>query len=102
MLVERFTTITDFSVEPEEFACPSRHPVRAVLRNESIGTTETVCAKFLVGADGASSMIRKKIRIPFHGMSTNIHWGIMDCVFESDYPHAWVFGYDSWQTIKHR
>ena len=40
-------------------------------------------------------MIRKKLDIPFDGVSTEIYWGIMDCVFETDYPHAWVFGYKS-------
>ncbi|KAL9039242.1 MAG: hypothetical protein Q9180_002642, partial [Flavoplaca navasiana] len=89
MLVERSTVITDFDVAPADVANPSTHPVRAVLHNMKGTTTETVHAKFLVGADGASSMIRKRLEIPFHGVSTNIYWGIMDCIFESDYPHAW-------------
>lgn len=93
MLVERSTVIEDFNVKPEDAWNPSTHPVHAVLRNAKSAATETVRAKFLVGADGASSMIRKKLGVPFHGVSTDIYWGIMDCVFESDYPHAWVFGY---------
>ena len=89
-LVERQTVITDFVIEAEQ--SKHSHPVKAALRSERSGREESVRAKYLVGCDGAASMIRKKIGIPFDGVSTEIYWGIMDCVFESDYPHAWVFG----------
>ena len=88
--MERCTGITDFDVQTE---IPTDYPVQARLRNEKTGVEETVGAKFLVGSDGAASMIRKKLDIPFDGVSTDIYWGIMDCIFESDYPHSWVFGY---------
>lgn len=68
------------------------HPVRIRLKNSTTGNEETVHAKFLVGSDGGASTIRKQLQIPFDGVSTDIYWGIMDCIFESDYPHAWVFG----------
>ncbi|KUI53691.1 Phenol 2-monooxygenase [Cytospora mali] len=47
---------------------------------------------FLVGSDGASSMIRKRLGVSFDGVSTDVYWGIMDCVYESDYPYAWILG----------
>lgn len=87
VLVERNSTLKDFHVSEDQ-----PYPVQMTLKNERTGAEETVKAKFLVGSDGAASMIRKKLSIPFDGMSTDIYWGIMDCVFESDYPHAWVFG----------
>ena len=90
MLVERQTIITDFDVDEKT---RPEWPVQAILRDERSGAEETVSAKFLVGSDGATSMIRKRLSIPFDGISTNIYWGIMDCVFESDYPLAWVFGF---------
>lgn len=79
----------------KEFAVEEKgsHPVRVTLQNEETGEQEEVRAKFLVGADGAGSRIRKSLEIPFDGVSTDIYWGIMDCRFESDYPHAWMFGY---------
>ena len=89
-LVERQTVITDFVVEAEQ--SQHSHPVKATLRSERSGREESLGAKYLVGCDGAASMVRKKLGIPFDGVSTEIYWGIMDCVFESDYPHAWVFG----------
>ncbi|RAH71713.1 uncharacterized protein BO66DRAFT_419348 [Aspergillus aculeatinus CBS 121060] len=90
VLVERCTTLQDYTVS-ESPGDPGR-PVRAVIRDNRTGETETVRAKFLVGSDGAASMIRKKLNIPFHGVSTDMYWGIMDGKFESDYPHAWIFG----------
>lgn len=92
-LVERCTVITDYNVDLSSASNPSSHPIEATLRNEKAGSKEVVQAKYLVGSDGAGSMIRKKLGIPFEGISTDIYWGIMDCIFESDYPHAWVFGY---------
>ena len=90
VLVERETQITDFNVESSQN--PQSHPVKVALKDGKSGREEKVRAKFLVGSDGGASMIRKKLQIPFDGVSTDIYWGILDCKFESDYPHAWVFG----------
>ena len=90
-LVERNKVIADFNVSNDG---RTEYPVQAVLRNEATGCEDEIKAKFLIGSDGAGSFVRKKLQIPFDGVSTNIYWGILDAVFESDYPHAWVFGYD--------
>jgi phenol 2-monooxygenase (NADPH) len=90
-LVERETTVTKFAVAPE--ASGAQYPLQATLRNKRTGAEETVRAKFLIGSDGAAITIRKQLQILFNGVSTDIYWGILDGVFESDYPHAWVFGY---------
>ena len=88
-LVERSTVVNDFVVNEKS---SSTHPVQISLLNEKTGREEQVKAKFLVGADGAASTIRKRLNIPFDGVNTDIYWGILDCIFETDYPHAWVFG----------
>ncbi|KAI0449719.1 FAD binding domain-containing protein [Xylaria acuta] len=88
-IVERSTVLSEYAVRTEPGAS---HPVRATIENELTGETQTVQAKFLIGSDGAASMIRKGLSIPFDGVSTGIYWGIMDCVYVTDYPHAWVFG----------
>lgn len=94
MLVERNTTLKEFVVDPElsKTASPHAYPVRAVIENSMSDKQENIEAKYLIGSDGASSSIRKRLGIPFDGVSTNIYWGIMDCVFETDYPHAGIFG----------
>jgi phenol 2-monooxygenase len=86
VLVERATTLKEYTVDD-----PSPYPIHCMLADEEGRETE-VQAKFLIGSDGASSAIRQKLQIPFDGISTDIYWGIMDCVFETDYPHAWIFG----------
>ncbi|KAF2637244.1 FAD binding domain-containing protein [Massarina eburnea CBS 473.64] len=87
ILVERSTIMNEFKVVDN-----SPHPVQATLRNSRTDTEEHVKAKFLVGSGGAASMVRKQLGIPFDGTSTDIYWSTMDCRFESEYPHAWVFG----------
>lgn len=88
-LVERSTVIEDFKVDGNS---SPEYPVQATIKNEKTGSQETVQAKFLVGADGAASDIRKKLQIPFDGVSTDIYWGILDCVFETDFPYSKIFG----------
>jgi phenol 2-monooxygenase len=90
VLVERCTTLKEYSVSPESEG--AERPITAHIRNDKTGAEETIRAKFMVGSDGASSMIRKQLKIPFHGVSTEVYWGIMDAKYESDYPHAWIFG----------
>ncbi|KAI9705384.1 MAG: hypothetical protein M1820_005214 [Bogoriella megaspora] len=96
ILVERCTTLKEYDVSESDK--PER-PIKAVIRNDKTGREETIRAKFLVGSDGASSMIRKQLQIPFHGVSTSIYWGIIDGKFESDYPHAWIF--DCYLSTEH-
>ncbi|KAF2129697.1 FAD binding domain-containing protein [Dothidotthia symphoricarpi CBS 119687] len=81
------TTMSKFEIDEH-----SSHPVHAKLYNSRTGARELVKAKYLVGSDGAASTVRKQLGIPFEGMSTDIYWGIMDCRYDSDYPHAFVFG----------
>lgn len=89
-IVERSCSLKGFTVQQGD---NETHPVRATILNETSGKEEAIRAKFLVGSDGGASVVRKGLGIPFDGVSTDIYWGIMDCVFASDYPHAWVFGY---------
>lgn len=90
VLVERRAVVDGFEVQDD----PSiTHPVRATVRSLKSGNKETIRAKFLVGADGATSSIRKQLNIPFDGTNTDIYWAIMDCVFDTDYPYLTTFRY---------
>ncbi|KAI9886115.1 MAG: Mitochondrial fission protein [Watsoniomyces obsoletus] len=89
VLVERSTTLQDLQVESD----PSvSHPVRATIMSRKTGREENIQAKFLVGSDGASSALRKRLQIPFDGTTTDIFWAIIDCVFETDFPYPNIFG----------
>ena len=88
-IVERSTILDHFEVNDDG---STSHPVQAHVKNIKSGDNELIKAKYLVGAEGAASSIRKQLGIPFDGITTDIHWGIMDCKWETDYPHMTTFG----------
>ncbi|KAH6839458.1 FAD binding domain-containing protein [Chaetomium sp. MPI-CAGE-AT-0009] len=88
VLVERCTTVDDFQVNEDAGVS---HPITATLKNLKTGDTATIRAKYLIGADGASSRIREKLSIPFDGLATSCFWAIMDCQFKTDFPYILGF-----------
>jgi len=65
------------------------HPVTVRLErldSAHAGQIEIVRARFVVGCDGAHSIVRKSLRRSLHGDSTNQAWGVMDVLAVSDFP----------------
>ena len=65
------------------------YPITATFeRNDEAqsGKIETVKARFVVGADGARSAVRRGLSIPLEGDSANKAWGVMDILCVSDFP----------------
>ncbi|RDW68754.1 uncharacterized protein DSM5745_08514 [Aspergillus mulundensis] len=85
VLVERQTLVREYQVLDGKEA----HPVRATLTNIATGKEETVRAQYLIGADGAASSIREQMKVEFDGLATDIYWAIIDCQFNTDYPHMY-------------
>ena len=50
------------------------------------GQIETVKARYVVGCDGARSIVRKGIGRALHGDSANHAWGVMDVLAVTDFP----------------
>jgi phenol 2-monooxygenase len=50
------------------------------------GQTETVAARYVVGCDGARSIVRTSIGRELHGDSANHAWGVMDVLAVTDFP----------------
>ncbi len=50
------------------------------------GETETVTARYVVGCDGARSVVRTSIGRELHGDSANHAWGVMDVLAVTDFP----------------
>jgi phenol 2-monooxygenase len=50
------------------------------------GRTETVRARYVVGCDGARSIVRTAIGRELHGDSANHAWGVMDVLAVTDFP----------------
>jgi phenol 2-monooxygenase len=50
------------------------------------GETETVAARYVVGCDGARSIVRASIGRELRGDSANHAWGVMDVLAVTDFP----------------
>jgi phenol 2-monooxygenase len=50
------------------------------------GQKETIKARYVVGCDGARSIVRKSIGRALHGDSANHAWGVMDVLAVTDFP----------------
>ncbi|KAH9057459.1 FAD binding domain-containing protein [Lactarius vividus] len=71
------------SDDPKELADPRAYPVKVVLKHlakESGDDTEIVRAKFVIGADGAHSWVRKTLGFSMDGEQTDFVWGVVDIV----------------------
>ncbi|KAI9455214.1 FAD binding domain-containing protein [Russula earlei] len=71
------------SEDQKQLADPHAYPVKVVLKHLTRGAgdeTETVWAKFVVGADGAHSWVRKTLGISMDGEQTDFVWGVVDIV----------------------
>ncbi|THG94540.1 hypothetical protein EW026_g6950 [Hermanssonia centrifuga] len=71
-------------------ATTARYPFAVTLMNlnakEGQAETEIVHAKFVVGADGAHSWVRKTLGIAMDGEQTDFVWGVVDIVPDTDFP----------------
>ena len=50
------------------------------------GSEETITAKYLIGADGAHSIVREELKIPFGGKTYEQSLFVLDCRAEVDIP----------------
>jgi phenol 2-monooxygenase len=64
------------------------HPVLVTIRGNSGTKTSTreIRCKYLVGADGAHSTVRKNFDIVMEGDSTDHVWGVIDFVADTNFP----------------
>jgi phenol 2-monooxygenase len=65
------------------------HPVKLTFERQdeaAQGKTETIRAKYVVGCDGARSMVRQSLGRALHGDSANQAWGVMDVLAVTDFP----------------
>ncbi|KAL4899370.1 hypothetical protein BDW74DRAFT_163547 [Aspergillus multicolor] len=48
--------------------------------------TEVIQARYVVGCDGAKSLVREQLDVPLEAKSTNSMWGVIDIVPITDFP----------------
>jgi phenol 2-monooxygenase len=71
------------NVKLDESADPE-FPVLAEI--EVDGKPKTIRSKYLVGADGAHSVVRQCMGLKLEGESTDHIWGVVDLVVDTDFP----------------
>jgi phenol 2-monooxygenase len=62
------------------------HPVVVTLRNLDTGAETSIRAKYVVGCDGARSLVRDAIGAEPHGDFANHAWGVVDMLAVTDFP----------------
>ncbi|RDB15363.1 Phenol 2-monooxygenase [Hypsizygus marmoreus] len=88
--VSRPTVPVSIQISDDEKHLTNSYPVRVVLRHgdalEGQTDTEIVHAKFVIGADGAHSWVRKAFDIEMEGEQTDYVWGVVDMIPDTDFP----------------
>ncbi|KAJ5946110.1 hypothetical protein N7454_002949 [Penicillium verhagenii] len=79
--VQRNTKLIDVKIDEEGDA---EYPVLAEI--ETDGQRRTVRSKYLVGADGAHSMVRRCMGLTLEGESLDHIWGVVDLIVDTDFP----------------
>jgi phenol 2-monooxygenase len=62
------------------------HPVVVTVRNVDDGAERSIRAKYVVGCDGARSLVRQSIGAELRGDFANHAWGVMDMLAVTDFP----------------
>ncbi|KAI5120427.1 hypothetical protein M0805_009889 [Coniferiporia weirii] len=74
----------------EVLASSDSYPVKVTLKHSGTGEseeeTETVNAKYVLGADGAHSWVRKELGFTMDGEQTDYVWGVIDVIPTTDFP----------------
>lgn len=79
--VQRNTKLIDVKIDE---AGDSEFPVIAEIETE--GRRQTVRSKYLVGADGARSVVRRSMGLKLEGESLDHIWGVVDLIVDTDFP----------------
>lgn len=60
--------------------------ITTMIQDELDGARYTVKCRYLVGADGGRSFVRRALQIPFEGSSTEDKWIIIDGLIDTNLP----------------
>ncbi|KAI0361721.1 hypothetical protein OH77DRAFT_1469669 [Trametes cingulata] len=78
----------ELSEDEVELRDPQAYPVKVVVNHldRSSDGTEVIHAKYVLGADGAHSWVRKVMDIQMEGDMSDFIWGVIDIDPDTDYP----------------
>ncbi|EIW83427.1 hypothetical protein CONPUDRAFT_164379 [Coniophora puteana RWD-64-598 SS2] len=90
LTVDRSMAPTAITFDEAKLSDPSAHAVKVTLEHlatsDSPGRRDEVHAKFVVGADGAHSWVRKNLGITMDGDQTEHLWSAIDLVPDTNFP----------------
>ncbi|KEY71705.1 hypothetical protein S7711_02934 [Stachybotrys chartarum IBT 7711] len=75
---------TDFTTDPS--ASPDSHAVTSTFVDKKTDRTFQLKSKYLIGADGGRSFVRRHAGIPFEGDTSEDQWIRIDGIVETDMP----------------
>ncbi|OJJ43909.1 hypothetical protein ASPZODRAFT_2113935 [Penicilliopsis zonata CBS 506.65] len=82
--IQRSTRLVNVTIDEDG---DPEFPVKAQLEDANDGSCRrTIRSKYLVGADGAHSVVRRSMGLKLQGESTNHIWGVVDLVLDTDFP----------------
>ncbi|KAH8432779.1 uncharacterized protein LDX57_010406 [Aspergillus melleus] len=91
--------LEEYAVD-QDGAGGDEYQVKAKIREGCTGKVSTVRSKYIVGADGSQSLVRRLANIPFEGDRTEFKWVRIDGYFETDMPDA-DMGFASIESPSH-
>lgn len=62
------------------------YPICATFENADSAMREQINARYVIGCDGARSVVRESLSLKLHGDSANQAWGVMDILVTTDFP----------------
>jgi phenol 2-monooxygenase len=80
------------SIDVDEKMAQGGYKITAMTKHGMTGTEETIICKYLVGADGGRSFVRRALEVPFDGSTTEDKWVRIDGIIETDMPKSRVYG----------
>ncbi|CAO3691276.1 unnamed protein product [Umbelopsis ramanniana] len=85
--IKKFGQDVEFGVRLVDVSVPTdpEDPVLCTLKHEDTGELEYMTCKYLIGADGAHSFVRRSMGITTLGDTPNMVWGIVDAVVKTDF-----------------
>ncbi|KAE8417853.1 FAD binding domain-containing protein [Aspergillus pseudocaelatus] len=89
--------LEDFTVDHQT---KGDYKVTSQIRQADTGEGLTICSKFIVGADGGHSLVRRLSGIPFEGDRTDFKWVRIDGQFKTNMPDA-DLGFASIESKSH-
>ena len=78
-------------IKAEEKIPEDGYQITALTKDRNTGVEETIKCKYLVGADGGRSFVRRALDVPFDGSTSEDKWVRIDGVIETDMPKTRVY-----------